>query len=77
MAGYAVARRVQGGGVHARPAARPPIVLPLPSPVPAAVVEEREGGNRGARIRLRDRWTDFCEQFGQLTWYLVNPDGWR
>jgi hypothetical protein len=77
MAGYAAASRVQCDGVHARPAARRPIVLPLPSALPAAVVEEPAARNGVALIRLRDRWTSFCEQFGQLTWYLINPDGWR
>jgi len=77
MAGYAVASRVRGEGVHARPTALRQVVVPPPAAVPATVVEVPAAGNRDALSRLRDRWDSVCEQLGQLTWYLVNPDGWR
>jgi hypothetical protein len=77
MAGYAVVALIHGVDVRARDATRDAAVRG-PEPDPTATVLDLTPPERSAVFGgIRDRLAGVRDQFGQLTWYLVNPEGWR
>lgn len=77
MSGYAVAVRIERCTVRARggSAAGPPTVAP--AQVQVDIVDLSRPAAPPLADRLRDRLDALRDGLGQLTWYLVNPEGWR
>ena len=76
MAGYAVVAVIRGAPVQARDAARAEALRFPPPDLRAEILDLTPEGST-ILADLRDRWAALREGFGQLTWYLVNPEGWR
>jgi hypothetical protein len=76
MAGYAAAARIERAMVHPmRPAE-------LWADRPTEIVDEVVEPDGPGTLRPRgpgpaERWGRFREACGQLTWYLLDPQGWR
>ena len=77
MAAYAVLAVIHGAHVQSREAARLAHLSALVPDQPADVLDLTPVEGSEPLGALHDRWAAFRDQFGQLTWYLVNPEGWR
>jgi hypothetical protein len=77
MAGYAVVAVIRDAPVQARDAARAEVPRCSPPDVRAEVLDLTQPRDSAVLRAFTDRWTDLRDQFTQLTWYLVNPEGWR
>ena len=79
MAGYAATVRIDRFEIRTGPAARGPV-----RQVTADAAESSDGSARvvelagaGLGEEVRQRLAGIRTELGQLTWYLVNPEGWR
>jgi hypothetical protein len=76
MAGYAAAARIERAMV--RPIAADLLLPGRPTAGrddPAEVLEV--GAIPAPGPPLAERWSRLRDAAGQVTWYLVNPEGWR
>ena len=77
MAGYAVVAVIRDAPVQARDATRTEALRSSPPELRAEVLDLTQPRDSAVLLALTDRWTSLRDQFTQLTWYLVNPEGWR
>jgi hypothetical protein len=77
MAGYAVVAVIRGAHVQARDGARWAAVRTAPPDPPTDVLDLTPPERSAVFGAVVERVTAARDQFGQLTWYLVNPEGWR
>jgi hypothetical protein len=76
MAGYVVAARIERAVVRPMPWADLWVDRSDP-PVDEVVVRSEPGTARAAEPDLAERWGRVRDACGQLTWYLLDPQGWR
>jgi hypothetical protein len=76
MAGYAAAARIERAMVHPIH----PAELWADRPIDAVDAVVEPGGTGTVHPPgpgMTERWVRFRDACGQLTWYLLDPQGWR